>query len=51
MEFQFDLVWREEFDTPTSASELADSLVAEPVVLINSAGAENPIVLQRLFTP
>ena len=29
----------------------ADALVAEPVVLINSGGPENPIVMQRLFAP
>ncbi|MDD4872452.1 MAG: hypothetical protein PHR77_18025 [Kiritimatiellae bacterium] len=51
MEFQFDLVWREKLDSPRSAGELADALVTEPVVLINSAGEENRIVLQRLFQP
>jgi hypothetical protein len=50
MEFQFDLVWREKLDPPAT-TELADSLVAEPVLLINSAGADDPIVLQRLFGP
>jgi hypothetical protein len=50
MEFQFDLVWREKLDTP-AAAELADTLVAEPVVLINSDGKEDPIVMQRLFNP
>ena len=50
MEFQFDLVWHEKLD-PSAAAESADSLVAEPVVLINSGGPENPIVMQRLFNP
>ncbi|NUQ64343.1 MAG: hypothetical protein HUU20_17885 [Pirellulales bacterium] len=50
MEFQFDLVWRKELDTGDAAT-LAESLVAEPVVLINSAGRDDPIVVQRLFTP
>lgn len=50
MEFQFDLVWREKLDPP-AAAELADALVAEPVVLINSGGPEHPIVMQRLFNP
>ena len=50
MEFQFDLVWRERLSAPMAA-ELADALVAEPVVLINSAGQDDPIVTQRLFTP
>ena len=51
MEFQFDLVWREKLDATRDAAKLADSLVAEPVVLINSEGADDPIVIQRLFTP
>jgi hypothetical protein len=50
MEFQFDLVWREKLDPP-AAAELADSLVAEPVVLINSGGKDDPIVMQKLFNP
>jgi hypothetical protein len=51
MEFQFDLVWREKLGSSASAGELADTLVTEPVVLINSADEENKIVLQRLFQP
>jgi Glycosyl hydrolases family 38 N-terminal domain len=50
MEFQFDLVWREKLDT-RAAAELADTLVSEPVVLINSGGKDDPIVMQRLFNP
>jgi hypothetical protein len=50
MEFQFDLVWRKKLDSPATA-ELADALVAEPVVLINTDGKDDPIVMQRLFTP
>lgn len=33
------------------ATSVAAALVAEPVVLINSAGADDPIVAQRLFNP
>lgn len=51
MEFQFELAWREKLDGPTAASELADALVAEPVVLINAPGADDPIVVRRLFAP
>lgn len=51
MQFQFDLTWRAKLDAKRAAEELAESLVAEPVVLINSAGVDNPIVVQRLFTP
>ncbi|MBM3861856.1 MAG: hypothetical protein FJ395_19715 [Verrucomicrobia bacterium] len=47
MEFQFDLVWRDKLDAPA----VADSLVTEPVVLINADGKDDPIVMQRLFTP
>jgi hypothetical protein len=48
MEFQFELVWRDKLDLP-AAAELADSLVAEPVVLINASGTDDPIVLERLY--
>jgi hypothetical protein len=51
MEFQFDLVWRERSDTTLPAQELADSLTAEAVTLLNSGGADSPILLQRLFAP
>ena len=51
MEFQFDLVWREKLGSPAAAAELAKALVAEPVVLINAAGMDNPIVVKRLFQP
>ena len=51
MEFQFDLVWREKLGSPAAAAELAKALVAEPVVLINSAGSDDPIVVRRLFQP
>ena len=51
MEFQFDLVWRDQLEAPAAAADLADALVAEPIVLINSAGRDDPTVLQRLFTP
>ena len=51
MEFQFDLVWREKLDTPAAAAELADALVTEPVVLINSAGTDDPIVLKTVVSP
>jgi hypothetical protein len=51
MEFQFDLAGREKLDTPAAAEERAGTLVAEPVVLINTDGHDHPIVLQRLFSP
>ena len=51
MEFQYDLVWREKFDTPGCAAALAETLTSEPVVLINAATRDHPIVLERLFKP
>ena len=51
MEFQFDLAWREKFDPSESNAQLAKSLIADPVVLINSGGEDSSIVTQRLFTP
>lgn len=48
MEFQFDLTWRREL---TGVAELAETLVAEPVVLINPAARESPALSERLFRP
>lgn len=51
MEFQFDPVWREKVENAAQIQALADTLVSEPVVLINSGGADNPTVMQRLLRP
>jgi hypothetical protein len=49
MEFQFDLVWSPDGKVP--AADLAETLVSEPVVLINPNLPEDPRVLQRLYQP
>jgi hypothetical protein len=49
MEFQFDLVWRQNADG--RAADLAEALAAEPVVLINPGAREDPRVLKHLFQP
>jgi hypothetical protein len=49
MEFQFDVIWRN--DTNTPAADLAASLVMEPTVLINPNLPEDPRVLHHLFQP
>ena len=51
MEFQFDLAWRSRIATATAAEDLADSLLAEPQVLINPGLAEAPAMLERLYRP
>jgi len=51
MEFQFDLAWRDPRDSAANEADLAETLAADPVVLINSAGSDHPIVMQRLFAP
>ena len=51
MEFQFDLAWKKTFDGAGSAQELADSLVAEPQVMINPRFKESPIFMNRLYRP
>lgn len=51
MMFQFDLVWQNEIATDQVAETLAESLVAEPVVVINPALPEHPSVLKRLYVP
>jgi Glycosyl hydrolases family 38 N-terminal domain len=51
MEFQYDLVWRDKLEVPACAAALAATLSSDPVVLINAAGTDHPIVLDRLFKP
>jgi hypothetical protein len=46
MEFQFELIWRERIG---NAGDLADTLVSEPVVLINPATKESPEMMKNLF--
>jgi hypothetical protein len=48
MEFEFDLAWRERL--PEAAS-LAGTLVSQPVVLINPAAREAPVILEDLYRP
>ncbi len=50
MEFQFELVWREQLSAQAVA-DLAETLVAEPQVLIQPGLKEDPIVVRRLYTP
>lgn len=49
MEFQFDLVWQR--DATGDAAALAESLVTEPVAVINPALAEQPAFLKHLYRP
>jgi hypothetical protein len=48
MEFEFDLAWRERLP---NAAALADTLVSQPVVLINPAARETPVILENLYRP
>ena len=49
MEFQFDLIWRKE--PVADAQSLADSLVIEPVVLINPSLPEDVRLIRNLYRP
>ena len=50
MEFQFDLAWKK--DLPgEAAGQLAESLLAEPPVVINPKEKENRLFLDRLYRP
>ncbi|MBK9139699.1 MAG: hypothetical protein IPM17_13195 [Verrucomicrobia bacterium] len=51
MEFQFDLVWRPGFSSVAEVQATADALCADPVVLINGPGTDDPFLRQRLFAP
>ncbi len=51
MEFQFDLAWRPKLESDQAADTLANTLVTDPVLVINPALPENPAMLDRLFKP
>jgi len=48
MEFQFDLVWKKKIDDPAA---VAETLMAEPAVLINPEAREDPLVQKDLWRP
>lgn len=50
MEFQFDLCWREKLEG-IAVEDLAESLTAEPQVLIQPGLKEDPIFINRLYKP
>ena len=51
MEFQFDLVWRNQLAGDREAESIATALVTEPVMVINPSLPEHPVFMQRLFKP
>jgi hypothetical protein len=51
MEFQFDLVWRRDYDGTPGPAAVAEALVAEPVLLLNGTGADDAVTARRLFEP
>jgi hypothetical protein len=50
MEFQFDLAWEKNLQGE-AAEQLAESLLAEPPVVINPKEKENRLFLERLYRP
>jgi hypothetical protein len=51
MEFQFDLVWREGLAGDGEAGALADTLMSEPVMVINPSLPEDPLFIKNLYKP
>ncbi len=51
MEFQFDLACEKNLSGDAAAEQLAESLLAEPQVVINPKEKENPLFLERLYRP
>jgi len=49
MDFQYDLVWKNQMDK--DAGVLSETLVSDPVPLINPVPRENPFVMKDLFKP
>jgi hypothetical protein len=48
MEFQWELAWAPKIDDPAA---LAETLVSEPVVVVQSGLKESPELMKSLFTP
>jgi hypothetical protein len=51
MEFQFDLVWRNQLKGDDEAKTIANALVSEPVMVINPAMPEHPLFIKDLYRP
>jgi hypothetical protein len=49
MDFQYDLIWKDQMDK--DAGVLSETLVSDPVPLINPVPRENPFVMKDLFKP
>ncbi len=48
MEFQFELAWLDKLDDP---APLAETLLSQPLAVVNPANAPSPELLKSLFTP
>ncbi len=51
MQFQFDLVWRNGLRGDAEAEALAGALVTDPVMVINPALPEHPLLIKGLYRP
>ena len=50
MEFQFEIAWRPQLAADAAAS-LAETLVSEPVMVLNPALPEQPVFIKNLYRP
>jgi hypothetical protein len=51
MEFQFDLTWRDRIGDDAEAEAVAQTLVTDPLMVINPAQPEHPLFLEHLYRP
>lgn len=51
MEFQFELAWRDRLEGDAAAEALANTLISEPVVVLNPSTPEDPSFIRRLYHP
>jgi len=51
MEFQFDLCWKPAGSETFSAAEVAETLVAEPQVIITPSWQDDPLTARHIYRP
>jgi alpha-mannosidase len=51
MDFNFDLAWQEAHGQQIDAAKIGDTLVIDPILLLNPSGTTDPSYMKNLFLP